>query len=92
MLTLLVYLFRGNHYVILLGGSQNFQTREEVFLSGEEEEVFTITHEPNKPFLQTVRELVAELDQRGIKDLLAMEVLFSAGSSEIRNKEAKSVN
>ncbi|TSC74894.1 MAG: hypothetical protein G01um101430_711 [Parcubacteria group bacterium Gr01-1014_30] len=78
---LLVYLYRGNHYVILLGGSENFQTQEDVFLTGEEKEVFTITHLPETPFLETVRKLIAEADRRGIKDLQAMEKMFSAGKA-----------
>ncbi|TSC77949.1 MAG: hypothetical protein G01um101424_83 [Parcubacteria group bacterium Gr01-1014_24] len=92
MLSLLVYLFRGNHYVILLGGSENFKTKEDVFLTGEETEVFTITHLPNTPFLETIRQLIAETDRRGIKDLRAMEVIFSGGQRKAAVDRPKSVN
>lgn len=88
MLELLVYTFEGNHYVILLGGIEHFQSREDVFLTGEEEEVFAITHDPDTPFLETLRKLIAEADQRNIKDLLALEFVFSAGQA----REAKKTN
>ncbi len=92
MLSLLVYLFRGNHYVILLGGSENFKTKEDVFITGEEKEVFAITHLPDTPFLETVRKLIEETDRRGIKDLRAMEVIFSGGKRKALVDKPKSVN
>lgn len=82
MLSLLVYKFDGKYYVVLFGGTEGFQKKEDVFLIGTEEEVFTITHTPGTPFLEVVRQLIAELDRREIKDPLCLEAIFSAGKAQ----------
>ena len=83
MLSLLVYKVKDVYYVVLLGGTEGFQTKEDVFPIGTEEEVFTIVHTPGTPFLEVVRQLVAKCDQQGITELRAVEAIFSAGKDRV---------
>lgn len=66
MRTLVVYEFRGDRYVALIGGSSTFKTKEQIFCSGEEKEIFSVSQPADKPFIELLRELIAEADKRGI--------------------------
>ena len=78
MLKLLVYKAAGKHYIVLLGGSQGFKTKEDVFLGGNEEEIFEVSQKPGVPLLEAVREVIAEADRRGIKDIKCIEEIFAS--------------
>ncbi len=76
MLRILVYKFKGMYYIYPLGSCECHQTKEDVFLEGSEEEVFTLTHLPNTPPLETLRRLMAELDRHGIKEVEGLTIVL----------------
>ena len=73
MWTLLVYTFRNAHYIALIGGSSSFKTKEEILCTGQEQEIFSISRSVGTPFLELIREVIAEADKRGIRDIKCME-------------------
>jgi hypothetical protein len=77
MLSLLVYMFDDRYYLVFLGGSSGFKTKEDIFRTGKEKEIFTIIHLPNTSFVETLRQFVAEADKRGIKDIHTTDTIFA---------------
>ena len=72
MLRLLVYKYRSRYYLCMLGCCEHHQTKEDIFLTGEE--VFTISHHQGSSSVETLRELLAEIDKHGILDIRIMEI------------------
>ena len=77
MWELLVYRANGKHYVVLLSPNSNFRTREQVFIEGGEEEVFSVSADFDTPFIDLLRKMIFEADRRGIKDIKCTEDLLS---------------
>ena len=77
MWELLVYRAHGKHYVVLLSHNSDFRTREQVFVEGGEEEVFSVSANFDTPFIDLLKRMIAEADRRGIKDIKCTEDLLS---------------
>ena len=80
MRSLIVYVFEGKHYIALLGGSQGFETKEQIFTTGKEKEVFTISENPKESTMEMVRRAIAEADRRGIRNVRCFEDIFASRS------------
>ncbi len=91
MWELLVYRARGKHYVVLLSHNSDFRTREQVFITGEEEEVFSVSANFDTYFIDLLRKMISEADRRGIKDIKCTEDLLSR-SGRIRPIEPPNMN
>jgi len=76
MLRLLVYKFKDRYYIFPLGCCGEYQTKEDVFLVGGEEEVFTVTHNPGASTLETLRQLMTEIDKRGIVEVEGLTIIL----------------
>jgi hypothetical protein len=76
MLRILVYKCKERHYIYPLGCCAEHQEKGDVFTTGEEEEIFTISPSPDTPPLDTLRELMAELDKRGITEVDGLTIIL----------------
>ena len=86
MRTILVYQYQIEHYVVLLGESCVFKRKEEIFRTGREKEIFSVSIGPNMPFLDLLRSMVAEADRRQIKDIKGLEKLLGGTSGKSLGK------
>ncbi len=77
MWTLLVYLFEGKHYVVQLGGSSPYQSKNEIFLRGTEKEVFSVSGAFEDSFVELLRKFIAGVDKRKIKRIIGTEDLLN---------------
>lgn len=75
MWTLLVYTYEGKYYVAQLGPTGPWQKKEEI-LTGGAEEVFSVSQPTEEPFIELLRKMLAEVDRRGIKDVIGTEDLL----------------
>lgn len=64
----LVYTFRGKTYAALLGGSSPLKTKADVFKTGQVNEIFEVSRPEGTPLLSLIRDLIVEVDKRGMKD------------------------
>ncbi len=78
-LTLLVYRANNLYWITLLGGP-GFKSKEEVFLDGTEEEVFSISNanRQDMPFLELIKEVIGEADRRHIDAIHGLFDLFDS--------------
>ncbi len=70
----IVYTFRGDHWVAFIGGDSNFKTKEDIFRSGEEVEVFTVSRPSGTPISEIVREVNARAYEQRIPKLYGITV------------------
>lgn len=74
----LVYRFDGRYYIYPLGCCTMHQTKEDVFIEGGEEEIFTLSPAPGTPALETLRLLMAEIEKHGITDIEGLTIILSS--------------
>jgi hypothetical protein len=73
--SILVYTHEGKTYVVVIGGASEFKTKRQVLTAGTEE-VFEVSRPVNEPFLNLLRDFIAEADKREITDIQFLEDLL----------------
>ena len=77
MWTVIIYEFQGKRYLALLGGKSPFKEKGEVLCTGEEKELFTVSRSTKISFLELLREVIAEIDKRGLTDVVCSQDIIT---------------
>ena len=76
MLKILVYKYKNRHYVYPLGCCQSHMTKEDVFMLGGEEEIFTINQ--SSSIIETLRQFMLEIDNHGITEIIGLTIILDS--------------
>ncbi|HLD70609.1 MAG TPA: hypothetical protein VI937_01865 [Negativicutes bacterium] len=75
MWTLIVYECQGKRYVAQMGPAGPWYKKEDVLIGGAKE-IFSVSQATTEPFIELLRKMLAEVDKKGIRNVIGIEDLL----------------